>query len=125
MLRQAARKQRGGVAVYRQLIEADLTGELSIDTHTYAGALSVGTFTHGHVGPDALSEVVRIVRPTGRVAIGINAAHYAAAPFGATLERLADTGRITNLQLIDVPIYDGADMHNPDEVAHVAMFEVS
>ncbi len=125
MLQQAARKQHGGAVVYRKLIEADLTSPLSIDTHTYAAAISVGTFTHGHVGPDAVTEVVRIVRPAGRVAIGINAAHYAAAHFGATLERLVHTGRITDLQLVDVPIYDAADMHDPDEIAHIAMFEVA
>src|SRR5262245_54478277 len=57
MLRQAAAKQHGDAAVYRELIEADLTRPLTIDTHTYAGAVSVGTFTHGHLGPDALSEI--------------------------------------------------------------------
>ena len=62
--------------------------------------------------------------PVG-VAIGINAAHYAAAHFGATLEQLVHTGRITDLQLVDVPIYAAADMHDPDEIAHVALFEVA
>lgn len=33
--------------------------------------MSVGTFTHGHVGPEAIHEVVRIVRPGGVIALGI------------------------------------------------------
>ena len=125
MLRQAAAKRHNGAAVYRKLIEADLTGPASIDTDTYSGAFSVGTFTHGHVGPDALAEVVRIVRPTGWVALGINAAHFEAARFGAALERLVSIGQIAHLEPLDVPIYDAADMHNPDEVARIAMFEIS
>ena len=102
----------------------DLTRRVAIADHTYAGAISVGTFTHGHVGPAALDEVVRIVRPGGHMAIGINAAHFAAAGFGPAFEALATAGRITSVELIDVPIYEGADLHDPDQFAHVAAFEV-
>jgi SAM-dependent methyltransferase len=56
MLRQAEAKQYEGTAVYRNLIEADLTQPLAITSGTYAGAVSTGTFTHGHVGPAALAE---------------------------------------------------------------------
>ena len=58
--------------------------------------------------------------------IGINAAHYAAAHFGATLEQLVHTCRTTDLRLVDVPIYDAAAyLHDPDEIAHIAIFEVA
>lgn len=125
MLQQAAAKQVDGVGVYRRLIEADLTQVLPIPDHTYAGAVSVGTFTHGHVGPGALHEVVRIVHPGGRLAIGINAAHFASAGFGDTLDQLVRAGRISSLELTDVPIYDGGDTDDPDQVAHVATFTVA
>jgi SAM-dependent methyltransferase len=124
MLRQASTKQFRGHAVYRQLIEADLTRPLAVETHTYAGAVSAGTFTHGHVGPDALSEFVRIVRSGGCAAIGVNAAHFAAAPFGDVLEELQRAGRIAALELTDVPIYEGADLGDTDQFAHVAVFAV-
>src|SRR5262245_46616713 len=39
MLQQAATKRHAGAAVYRQLIEADLTRPLSVATGTYAGAV--------------------------------------------------------------------------------------
>lgn len=122
MLQQAAKKRNGDDAVYRRLIAADLTGSLPIDDATYAGALSVGTFTHGHVGPEALHEVIRIVRPGGRLAIGINAAHFVSAGFATTLEGLVAGRQIAELTLVDVPIYDGADEGDPDQVAHVATF---
>lgn len=125
MLAHAARKQHDGTAVYRTLIEADLTQPLAIGTHTYGGAISVGTFTHGHVGPAALAEVVRIVRPGGCAAIGINAAHFAAAAFGEALNQLVRLGRIADLQLTDAPIYEGAELHDPDNIARIATFQVT
>ena len=125
MLRQAASKQHDGSAIYRILLEADLTQRLDVADGAYAGAVSVGTFTHGHVGPDALSGILRIIRSGGRAAIGINAAHFAAAGFGATFDRLVMEGRITELQLIAAAIYEGADMTDTDQYAHVAVFTVS
>ena len=125
MLQQAASKQHHGTAVYRDLIEADLTHPLVIDDDTYAGAVSVGTFTRGHVGPAALAEVVRIVRSGGRAAIGINAAHFATADFGHTLEQLVLASTIINLELIEAPIYDDAEPRNADDIALIATFEVT
>ena len=124
MLQQAASKVHDGSPVYRKLIEADLTRRLPVDDGQYAAAVSVGTFTHGHVGPEALTEVIRIVRTGGCAALGINAAHYAAAGFGAALDQLVRDGRIAALQLIDAPIYAEADTTDPDQVAHVAVFTV-
>ncbi|CAB4594585.1 MAG: methyltransferase domain-containing protein [Actinobacteria bacterium] len=127
MLQQASTKQHDGVGVYRRLLEVDLTTTLPIETGAYAGAVSVGTFTHGHVGPASLAEVIRIVRPGGRLAIGINAAHFAVAGFGPAFDELMASGRITGLRSVDVPIYDGADTidrSDPDRYAHVAVFEV-
>jgi SAM-dependent methyltransferase len=125
MLQHAAGKHVDGQPVYRRLIEADLTRPLPIDDDSYAGAISTGTFTHGHVGPNALHELVRIIRPGGRIAVGINAAHYVAHGFAATLDELTGAGRIGALELIDVPIYDASEIDDPDKVAHVAVCAVS
>ena len=125
MLEQASRKQHERAPVYRRLIEADLTQPLAVADDTYAGAVSVGTFTHGHVGPSALSELVRIIRPGGRAAIGINAAHFDTTGFGDALDRLVQDGRIRDLQLVHVPIYDGTDLDDPDNVGRVATFTVA
>ncbi len=125
MLQQAASKQHHGTSVYRDLIEADLTHPLVIDDDTYAEAVIVGTFTHGHVGPAALAEVFRVVRSGGRAAIGINAAHFATADFGHTLEQLVLASTINNLELIEAPIYDGAEPRNADDIALIATFEVT
>jgi len=125
MLQRASAKEHEGAPVYRSLLEVDLTQRLPIESGTYAGAVSVGTFTHGHVGPASLGEVLRIVRSGGVVSIGINAAHFAAAGFGEAFERLVSDGRINDLRLVDVPIYDGADMTDTNHFAHATVFTVA
>jgi len=125
MLEQAASKRHDGDAAYRNLIEADLTQPLTIATGTYAGAVSTGTFTHGHVGPAALDEVVRILRAGAIAAIGINAAHFSAFDFGPTLEQLVDQGRIDHLRVIQVPIYADVEPRDPDHTGLVAAFTIT
>ena len=56
---------------YRSLIEANLLQPLDIDTGTYRGLLSSGTFTHGHVGAEALDELCRILAPGGLAVFSI------------------------------------------------------
>lgn len=47
--------------VYRALIEADLNAALPFDDAAYAAAISTGTFTLGHVGPEPIDEVLRVL----------------------------------------------------------------
>jgi predicted TPR repeat methyltransferase len=60
MLRKAAEK-----GVYRELLQADLRKAIDIPTNRYDAIISVGTFTIGHVGPDAFRELIRITKPDG------------------------------------------------------------
>ena len=39
--------------VYRHLFEADLTQSIDLPEKQYGAVVSAGTFTHGHVGPEA------------------------------------------------------------------------
>ena len=57
--------QAKGKNVYQTLIQCDLTQTLDIAENTYDAIISVGTFTSGHVGPEALGELVRITKPGG------------------------------------------------------------
>lgn len=63
MLAVAAGKQ-----IYGQLFVVDLLATIPIADRTYAAAVSAGTFTSGHVGPAAIPEIVRILRPAAVVA---------------------------------------------------------
>jgi len=53
--------------VYQALHQADLTQPLKMPDDTYDAIVSVGIFTCGHVGPDALDELARITKPGGVV----------------------------------------------------------
>ncbi len=73
----------------------------------------------------ALDELVRIIRPSGIAAIGINAAHFDTTGFGAALDQLVSDGRIRDLRFVEVPIYDDTDLNDPDHVGRVAVFVVA
>ena len=50
---------------YSKIIEADLTKRLLINDNHYGAIVSAGTFTHGHVGPNALDELLRVTTSGG------------------------------------------------------------
>lgn len=106
---------------YRQTIEADLTGPLNIPDATYDAVVSSGTFTHGHVGPEALDEVIRIARPGATFVLTINAEHFEARGFVAKFDALAP--RIADVEHRQVNIYgDKATEQHRNDLAHIAIF---
>lgn len=60
MLRVAGRKK-----IYAGLHHAALGGPLPFADNTYAGVVSAGVFTTGHVGVEGLEELIRVTRPGG------------------------------------------------------------
>ena len=113
-----------GSPVYRQLIEADLTGTIDIASDTYAGLVSAGTFTHGHVGPDGLAELLRAARPGARCVIGVNASIFETNGFKNRLDRYAADGVIDGLEVQLHQVYEGADGSEPNQMAQIAVFAV-
>jgi SAM-dependent methyltransferase len=101
--------------VYRRLITADLTGPLDIPDATYGGIVSSGTFTHGHVGPVCLPELLRIARPGALFVCTVIPAVYDSAGFGSALAQLVAEDRITPIRFHDFAIYDRADDEHGDE----------
>lgn len=108
--------------VYREAIEADLTKGLPMAPESYGGIISSGTFTNGHVGPEALDALLPVARPGALFALSINAVHFEAAGFAAKLEALA-TGAIRDLRLPRVRIFgDKAAGDHKDDTALIALF---
>ena len=107
--------------IYRRLFISDLTKNLPIESNTYAGIVSSGTFTTGHVGPNAFDELLRIACPGGLFAISINGHHYVASGFDAKLKELAP--QIKDMKLHTVRYY-GATAKGPhkDDTGDVAVF---
>lgn len=106
---------------YRDLFVSDITSPTDVPDGTYSGVISAGTFTHGHVGPEAFDELIRITRPGGQLAIAINAAHFDKAGFSGKLENLC--GKITGLELLPVQIYgDNAKGNHAADKGLIALF---
>ncbi len=102
MLDRAAEKR-----IYAALHQADITRPLTLPRR-YGGIVSSGTFTAGHVGPEALPQLLAVARPQAQFALSINRRVWTSAGFDAALEGLAEEKRITDLHLIEVEIYGAA-----------------
>ena len=112
-----------GKDIYGRLIEGDLTARLKIPDQTYSGLISAGTFTHGHVGPEALDELTRIAAPGALFVFGINAEVFRELDFGAKLTALEGAEKISNVELVEGRIYeDGAEHTTADDRFLAAVF---
>ena len=120
----ATKRTVHGTPAYRDLIEADLTTRVPVEDHTYHGIISTGTFTHGHLGPSALGEVIRIATPTALCTIGINEHFYEAHRFDAWFADAANRGLINAPELVSVSIYDSLQGEHAGTRAVVAVFTV-
>ncbi len=114
-----------GDLAYREFHVADLTIGLDIADDTYTGIISVGTFTHGHLPPSVLHELVRVAAPSAVCAIGINSEHYTEMGFDKVFAELGDARLVTTPKLVDVAIYEGAPDGHADVRANIAMFQVT
>ena len=57
---------------YSSIVEADVTKKIPLRNNSIGAVVSAGTFTHGHVGPDAFDELLRITKPGGLFVLSIN-----------------------------------------------------
>ena len=107
--------------VYRRLFIGDITARLDVAEGTYRSVVSAGTFTTGHVGPEALEEVLRVAARGAQIAISVSKAHFAAAGFAAKFDALA--GQITDLEMKTVRIYgDKAEGDHALDEGYVVLF---
>ncbi|XDZ64840.1 class I SAM-dependent methyltransferase [Alphaproteobacteria bacterium LSUCC0684] len=95
--------------VYAALHLADLTDPSTLPERRYRALISAGTFTLGHLGPDALIHALGLAEPGGLALIGINAQHFEEKGFAATLTSLKEDGVITAPVLHSIGIYADPD----------------
>ena len=125
MLHIALSKLRSdGSPVYGELGEVDLTLPITFARSRYDILISAGTFTHGHLGPDALIAVVSTLKPGGQAFVGINKQHFVANDFERALQRAVAAQLITEPSFIEIQMYDEGSAHFGD-VAMVALFRRS
>ena len=117
-------ERAAATGIYGALTEADLTLPLAMPDGRYAAVISAGTFTHGHLPPDPLAELIRIIEPGGRAVVGINVAHFDELGFAAWLDRAVDQDHISPYATEVVPVYARSDPANPNEMSRVVTFSV-
>jgi predicted TPR repeat methyltransferase len=104
----------GEKRLYSGLFRADITQPLDLPRR-YSGIVSSGTFTAGHVGPEALPHLLQAALPGAQFALSINQRVWTGAGFDRALEDLEAAHHITGLQLLEVQIYGAAAANRDPE----------
>jgi len=92
MLAQAAKK-----GVYKAFHKLALGGPLPFADGHFAGIISAGVFTTGHVGGEGLDELVRICRPGGVLVLTVKNTLWDGG-FSARISELEGQGLITRVE---------------------------
>jgi len=108
--------------VYQRLILADLTQTIPIENDVYGAIVSAGTFTHGHVGPSAINELLRIAKPGALFCLGINGTAFDKYGFGSAFARLSSEECIESLRFSQIDYYEKAGDEHADDRGYVAIF---
>ena len=88
---------------YTSLMEADVTKKISLNNNSIGAVVSAGTFTHGHVGPDSLDELLRITKPGGLFVLSINSKVFTKGGFQEKFLRIKNN--------ISTPIFNKFNAH--------------
>ena len=79
--------------LYQKLSRVDLNKKIDILDNTYDAVMCVGTFTYGHVKPNALDEFLRITKNNGLICFTINEGIYEEYGFDSKIENLKKNGK--------------------------------
>lgn len=111
--------------LYGRTIQADLTADLTPIGSNYGAVVSAGTFTSGHLGPGPLEPLLGIARSGGLLVIGVNKAFYLKAGFENAVRELEDRHLISDLRLIEVPMYDKPGHAHSADTAYALCYRKS
>jgi len=103
-----------GQPIYSDLHIGDLTTSLNLPDNAYSGIISCGTFTHGHVGPEAFDELYRIAQPGALFALGINPDHFLNQGFETRFIQDVSNGVITEPRYEKVQVYSTGSHANEE-----------
>ena len=116
MLEQASLKTRtDDSAVYRELYERDLTRDVLNENAPYEALISSGTFTHGHLGPECLRNLLPLLAHDGWLVVGVNNEHFEAKGFADELDALVSIGAITQPEILRIDVYEPGSVHYGDQ----------
>ena len=116
MLAQARLKTReDGSVVYRATYERDLTVAVPNENEPYEALFSSGTFTHGHLGPECLRNLLPLLAHNGWLVVGVNNEHFESKGFAGELESLVALGAIQTPEIFRIDVYEPGSVHYGDQ----------
>lgn len=80
--------------VYEELTTADLAQRLDIASGSYDALTCVGTLTQGHVGPDALDELRRVVKAGGIMVVTVRDSVWRRNGYEDKVKSFIDEGKV-------------------------------
>ena len=106
--------------IYKKIEKVDLNKPLKFKTNMYDVVMCVGTFTYGHVKPQALDELIRITKNKGVICFTINEGIYKEYGFDNKIKEL------TNNKLWNVKEFSKSDyIVNKDVNAWLCLSEIT
>lgn len=82
-------EKAGDTGAYDRLFETDLNHPpLPVGDAIYDGVTCVGVFSFGHVMPDALDDILRVLKPKGILVIGLNDHYFQEGDFPNKIDQL-------------------------------------
>ena len=109
MLKQAKIK-----GCYSSLIEADITKKIPLEDNSIGAVVSAGTFTHGHVGAEAIDELLRVTKTGGLFVMSINSKVFINGGFQKKFIQIKN--KITK------PIFNKFNAHGDKNLKNVEIF---
>ena len=103
MLAEATKKE-----VYRNLYEQDLTLPVINTDAPYDALVTIGTFTHGHLGIEVLDNLIPLVKTDGYYVIAVNEAYFHEHNF---LEKIL-TKKLNLIHMDKVHVYEESSEHH-------------
>ena len=76
--------------VYQSLNLADLTEKLTYKDNTFDAIICAGTFTCGHVGPEAFLELIRVTKTGGYISFTVRDQEWDFLPYEETIKELEE-----------------------------------
>lgn len=103
MLAEAAKK-----GVYRNLIEQDLNLPVANSDAPYDALVTIGTFTHGHLGIEVLDNLIPLVKKGGYFVVAVNEKYFHDHSF---LDKIL-TKKMNLIHMDKVHVYDASSEHH-------------
>ncbi|GAB7023262.1 class I SAM-dependent DNA methyltransferase [Salidesulfovibrio brasiliensis] len=97
--------------VYDACFHADLSKPLEMKDNAYDAVICVGTFTYGHVGPQAFDELIRITKPGGHICFTIRDGAFEDYDFREHMIDLEQKERWELLEMSDQPYLAKEDVN--------------